>query len=247
LSKKIYFASDFHLGIDAKHTSREREMFICKWLSEIQDSAEAIYLLGDIFDFWFEYGKVIPKGFNRFLGKLAEIKDMNIPVFIFTGNHDMWMFDYFEKELNIPVFRDPITVELKSKVFHLGHGDGLGPGDYSYKLIKGIFRNRICQTLFSLVPPGIGMRLAHYWSRKSRLNQSEPEFLGADREWIIQYAEEHLKNHKIDYYIFGHRHLPIRYELSNGTSSYFNLGDWMQHYSYAEFDGEDVMLREFPV
>ena len=247
MSKKTYFASDFHLGIDAAYSSREREVFICKWLSEIQEDAEAIYLLGDLFDFWFEYGKVIPKGFNRFLGKLAELRDLGIPVYIFSGNHDMWMFDYFEKELNIPVYHNPITVKIGSKVFHLGHGDGLGPGDYGYKFIKSIFRNRICQILFSFIPPGIGMRLAHFWSRKSRQHQDAPEFLGPEGEWIIQYAEEYLKDNEIDYFIFGHRHLPIRFELSNNKSVYFNLGDWMYHFSYAVFDGDDVRLEKYAV
>jgi len=247
LLKKTYFASDFHLGIDTKYTSREREIFICQWLTSIQSEAAAIYLLGDIFDFWFEYGKVIPKGFNRLLGKLAELKDRGIPVYIFTGNHDMWMFDYFEKELDIPVYRDPIILEINNKKFHVGHGDGLGPGDHGYKIIKFIFRNRICQMLFSLIPPGIGMSLAHFWSKRSRKKQEEPAFLGPDKEWIIQYAEEHSKDHDTDYYIFGHRHLPIKYPLKNGKSIYFNSGDWMNHFSYVEFDGKELRLEYYNI
>lgn len=242
----IYFASDFHLGIDARFTSVERERQIVRWLDMVKEDAEAIYLVGDIFDFWFEYRKVVPKGYIRLLGKLAEIRDRGIPLYIFTGNHDMWMFDYLEKELDVVIKRKPIHVTYGEKKFLIGHGDGLGPGDHGYKLIKRIFANRWCQKAFGLLPPYFGMNLAHFWSRKSRESNRElREFLGADKEWLIAYCEEKLKEEHFDYFIFGHRHLPIDYTLSNDQSRYINLGEWMNFNSYATFDGSELKLHFF--
>ncbi len=243
---KTYFASDFHLGINARLSSRMREAQIVRWLDTIRQDAEAIYLVGDLFDFWFEYSSVVPKGYVRLLGKLAELRDAGIPVFVFTGNHDMWMFDYFEKELDIPVFRQPIIRDIGGRKFMIGHGDGLGPGDRGYKLIKKVFSNRLCQWLFARLHPNFGIALARFWSGRSRAsNTEEGHFLGEKREWLINYAHEVLKEQPIDFFIFGHRHLPIDYMLNNEKSRYINLGEWMHYNSYAVFDGTDLQLQFF--
>ena len=243
----VYFASDFHLGIDARLTSRERERLIVRWLEDIRHDAEAIYLVGDIFDFWFEYKRVVPKGFVRLLGKLAELRDSGIPIYAFTGNHDMWLFDYFPEELDIPVYRSPVVHEIYGKKCFIGHGDGLGPGDYGYKFIKKIFANPFCQWLFHRLHPNFGIGLANFWSGKSRDSQEDPQcFLGADKEWLVQYANQKLDTQpNIDFFIFGHRHLPIDYTLKNGKTRYINLGEWMNYNSYAAFDGKTMDIRFF--
>lgn len=246
MPKKTFFASDFHLGVHGKIPSRERELQVARWLDQIQPEAEALYLMGDLFDFWFEYRSVVPKGYLRLLGRLADWRDAGIPVYIFTGNHDLWMFRYFEDELGIPVYREPIRRELHGKTFVLGHGDGLGPGDYGYKFLKRLFSNRICQRLFAALHPDLAFAMANYWSRRSRLaNMGEDVFLGPENEWLIQYCEERLQHEQPDFFIFGHRHLPIDYTLSNGQSRYINLGEWVHSCSYAEFDGTNLQLRFF--
>lgn len=241
-NKKIYFASDFHLGAQGKHTTNEREQKIVKWLDTIARDAHAIFLLGDIFDFWFEYKRVIPKGFVRLQGKLAQIRDHDIPVFIFTGNHDMWMFDYFPEEFNIPVFHEPQSFEINNHKLYIGHGDGLGPGDKTYKLIKKVFRNRISQWLFRWMHPDLGIKLAHKWSRKSRLHNegTSDEFIEND-EWLLAYCHDMEKRTHHDFYIFGHRHLPIDVKI-NESSRYINLGEWVNHYSYGAYDGSNMQL-----
>ncbi len=244
MSDKIYFASDFHLGIDALHSSSEREKIIVGWLDEIKKDATAIYLLGDIFDYWFEWDNVIPKGFTRLIGKIAELKDNGIDVVLFTGNHDMWMFDYFQREFDIPIHRRPLSIELQGKKMILGHGDGLGPGDHGYKFIKKVFSNKICQWLFARLHPNLSLWLMKYFSGKSRYHNPAPDkFLGKEKEWLVQYAEQKTKTSDIDYFIFGHRHLPIDYTLSNGHSRYVNLGDWIYYYSYAVLEGGELQLK----
>lgn len=244
--KKTYFASDFHLGIQARTTSREREHTIVRWLDKIQDDAEALYLVGDVFDFWFEYKTVIPKGYVRLLGKLAAMRDNGIPIYFFTGNHDMWMFHYFEDEFGIPIYRQPIVREIGGKTFFIGHGDGLGPGDYGYKFIKKVFANRACQWFFERLHPNFGVGMANFWSGKSRSANRDAEiFLGAEQEWLAVYANKKLDTVPADYFIFGHRHLPIDFTLKNGSSRYINLGDWMYYNSYGVFDGNDMQLRFF--
>ena len=246
MSKKIFFASDFHLGVDGRLSSAEREKQIVRWLDSIRDEAAALYLVGDIFDFWFEYRTVVPKGHLRLLGKLAEWRDAGIPIYFFTGNHDMWMFQYFEEELGIPVHRAPIFLELGGKTFLVGHGDGLGPGDHSYKFIKRVFANPLAQWLFRWIHPDLGMALANFWSRRSRASHSDAAtFLGPEKEWLAIYANEQLDTRPADYYVFGHRHLPIDYTLKNGKSRYINLGDWVYHCSYAVYDGNNLQLVFF--
>lgn len=245
--KKIYFASDFHLGTDARRSSRERERQLVRWLDQIQEDVAELYLVGDVFEFWFEYQTVVPRGFTRLLGKLASLRDAGIPIYFFTGNHDMWMFRYFEEELGIPTYREPIVRELMGKTFFIGHGDGLGPGDRGYKLIKKVFANPLCQWLFERLHPNFGIRLANYWSGKSRdaANPKKARFRGEEGEWLIAYAKRKLESLDVDYFVFGHRHLPIDFILNNGKSRYINLGDWMNHNSYAVFDGQNIGIEFF--
>lgn len=244
--KRVYFASDFHLGIAGRQSAKVRERQIVRWLDQIQSDAAAIFLVGDLFEFWFEYKRSVPRGYVRFLGKLAELRDMGIPIYVFTGNHDMWLFDYFPQELDIPIIRQPIRLQINKKRFLMGHGDGLGPGDHGYKRLKKIFASPLCQWLFARLHPNFGIGLAWYWSGKSRAAQLEVEqFLGPDREWLIQYCEHKLKQQPADFFVFGHRHLPIDYTLSNGQSRYINLGEWLNYNSYAVFDGEQMELCFF--
>jgi len=244
--KKIYFLSDFHLGAPDAASSLQREKQVVRFLDEIKNDAAEIFLVGDMFDFWYEYRKVVPKGFTRLLGKLAELSDAGIPMHFFVGNHDMWMKDYFLKELNIPIYFEPKEFERNGKKFLIGHGDGLGPGDKGYKFLKKIFRNPFCQWLFGILPPYFGMGLADYFSRQSRAQTgaSEEVFLGEDKEWLIIYSKEVLKEKNVDFFVFGHRHLAIDHRLS-GSSRYINLGDWIHYYTYAVFDGNNLQLRSF--
>lgn len=244
--KKIYFISDFHLGAPNHETSLQREKLVVKFLSEAMKDSAHIFIVGDLFDFWYEYKTVVPKGYTRILGKLAEITDSGIPISFFVGNHDMWMRGYFEKELNIPVYHEPKTFQFNDKKFLIGHGDGLGPNDHGYKFIKKVFRNPVCQWLFGFLHPSIGIGLANYFSRKSRAatGQTDEHFLGDDKEWLIIYSKEVLQKEHFDYFIFGHRHLPIEAALPN-NSKYINLGDWIRYNSYATFDGKELLLKYY--
>jgi UDP-2,3-diacylglucosamine hydrolase len=243
---KIFFASDFHLGADGKDSSSIRERTIIRWLDSIKDEADAIYLLGDVFDFWFEYRTVVPKGYIRLQGKLAELTDSGIPIYFFTGNHDMWIFKYFKEELGIETFRHPQVIELQGKRIMIGHGDGLGPGDYGYKIIKKIFANKICQWLFARFHPNFGIALANFWSGRSRYaNMNMDRYTSKENEWLYQYCEEILDRDTCDYYIFGHRHIPIYLQLSNAKSAYINLGEWMYSQSYGVMVNGNLELRFF--
>ena len=242
---KIYFASDLHLGVPNREKSLVREKLFVQWLDEIKNDAEAIYLVGDIFDFWFEYKKAVPKGYVRLLGKLAEISDSGIPIHIFTGNHDMWLFDYLEDEINAHIYREPIEISIKGKRFFISHGDGLGPGDNGYKLIKKIFKNKLCQWLFERIHPNLGISIAQYWSKKSRIaNGEKDESYHGEKEWLTQFCKEKMKTIEVDYFIFGHRHLPLEVDLGNNTI-YINLGEWVNYNSYAVFDGKRLELKRY--
>jgi len=245
-NKKIYFASDFHLGVPTYEKSLEREKLIVKWLDEIKVDAQEIYLMGDLFDFWFEYKYTAPKGFIRLLGKIAEIVDSGIPVCFFTGNHDMWMFDYLPKELGVTIYTKPITKNFNGKLFYLGHGDGLGPGDNGYKFIKSVFSNPFCQWLFARLHPNFAMGMANFWSRKSRISNGPKDeiFSGEENEWLVVYAKEVLQKEHFDYFIFGHRHLPLNIKIGE-NSLYVNLGEWIKYNSYAVFDGTNLELKYF--
>lgn len=244
--KKIYFLSDFHLGAPDHATSLIREKRIVKFLDEIKNETSHIFILGDLFDFWYEYKKVVPKGFVRILGKLAELSDSGIIIKFFVGNHDMWMNGYFEQELGIEVFHEPKEFEFNGKRFFIGHGDGLGPGDHKYKFIKKVFRNKLSQTLFGALHPGAGIGLAGYFSRKSRAatGKTDEKFLGEDKEWLIIFSKQMLVKKHYDYFIFGHRHFPIDFKLSD-TSRYLNLGDWIKYNSFAVFDGVKTELKYY--
>ena len=244
--RKIYFLSDFHLGAPDHFISLDREKKIIRFLEEIRKDAAEIIIVGDLFDFWYEYRTVVPKGFVRILGKLAEITDSGIAIRFFVGNHDMWMSGYFEEELNIPVYHEPQTFTWNEKKFLVGHGDGLGPGDHGYKFIKKIFRNKFCQWLFGILPPAVGVGLANYLSRRSRAMTGEVDdrFLGEDNEWLIIYSRDVLQKEYFDYLIFGHRHFPIDYSFPNG-SRYINLGDWIRYCTYAVFDENGLVLKSW--
>jgi UDP-2,3-diacylglucosamine hydrolase len=241
--KRVYFASDFHLGAPNPAASREREKRIVKWLDAASRDAGHIFLVGDIFDFWFEYKEVIPKGYTRLLGKLAELRDKGIGITVFIGNHDMWMDGYFEDELDIPVHYEPKTYDICGKRFYIGHGDGLGPGDHGYKMLKKVFRNPVCRWMFSMIHPSWGIALANYFSRKSRAatGMELEKFLGEENEWLAIYSKEILQRAHFDYFIYGHRHLPLDLQIAV-NSRYINLGDWLNYFSYAVFDGNTTVL-----
>lgn len=244
--KKIYFISDFHLGVPTYEKSLIREKKIVSFLEMIRNDAEELYLLGDVFDFWFEYKTVVPRGFVRLLGKLAELSDAGIPIHYFTGNHDMWTFDYLQKELQVTLYRKPIEAEYNGKTFYIGHGDGLGPGDHGYKFIKKVFANPVCQWLFARLHPNLGIGMANYFSRKSRIatGATDEKFLGNEKEWLVIHSKKLLENKHYDFLVFGHRHLPLDVPI-HGSSRYINLGDWIRYFSYAEFDGLNMELKYF--
>jgi UDP-2,3-diacylglucosamine hydrolase len=243
--KNVYFLSDFHLGAPDYAQSLQREKKIVSFLESIRHKAAAIFIVGDMFDFWFEYKHVVPKGAVRLLGKLAEITDSGIPVHFFVGNHDMWMRGYFEKELNIKVYFEQETFEWNGKKFFIAHGDGLGPGDHNYKLMKSFFRNPVCQWLFGLLHPSWGIGLANFFSRSSRKKTGNKDeiFLGEENEWLVIFSRQVLAKEYYDYFIFGHRHLPIDIKLTD-NSRYINLGDWINHFTYAEFNGLETQLKK---
>ena len=244
--KKIYFSSDNHLGAPTKEASKPREQKFVAWLDDIKKDAAAIFLLGDLFDFWFEYKTVIPKGFARTLGKLAEITDSGIPVYYFVGNHDLWMNGYFEEELNIPVYHKPQEFTFNDKTFFIGHGDGLGPGDKGYKRMKKVFTNPFSKWLYRWLHPDWGVKLAQYLSVKNKLisGDEDAKFLGEDGEWLVLYSKKKLEEKHRDYFVFGHRHMPLEIDLGN-NSKYINLGDWISHYTYGVFDGDKMELKKY--
>ena len=246
LSGTVYFASDLHLGIPDYNASLEREKRFVRWLDQVQSDASAIFIVGDLFDFWFEYRQVVPKGYVRVLGKLAALRDKGIPVYFFTGNHDQWMRDYFQHELGIPVFHEPQRVTIGGKQFLIAHGDGLGPGDHGYKFLKTLFRGRFSRWLFGILHPDIGVWLGKRWSKNNRLinGNDQAEFMGEEKEWLVQFARTVLKADPIDYFIFGHRHIVLEYQLTE-TSKYINLGDWIKFNSYAVFDGKALTVKLF--
>ena len=235
-NKKIYFASDQHLGAPTPEASLPREKKFVAWLDAIKEDAGTVFLLGDLFDFWFEYKTVVPKGFVRVLGKLAELKDAGIDIYFFVGNHDLWMRDYFQKELNIPVFHETQEFKLNGKLFLIGHGDGLGPGDKGYKRMKKVFTFPFFKWLFRWLHPDLGVKLGQYMSVKNKLisGDEDAKFLGEENEWLAQYCKRKLEEKHYDYFVFGHRHLPLEIDLNN-KSKYINLGDWIQYFTYGEF------------
>jgi UDP-2,3-diacylglucosamine hydrolase len=245
-NKKIYFASDQHFGAPTAELSFPREQKFVAWLDEIKVDAEALFLLGDLFDFWFEYKTVVPKGFVRVLGKLAEIRDSGIPIYFFVGNHDLWMSDYFEKELNIPVYRDNKEFTFNNKTFLIGHGDGKGPGDKGYKRMKRVFTNSFSKALFRWLHPDLGVKLGRYLSVKNKLisGDEDVKFLGEENEWLVLYSKRKLETKHYNYLVFGHRHLPMKITVGE-NAEYVNLGDWIGYFTYGVFDGKNFEIKKF--
>lgn len=242
--RKIYFASDFHLGAPDCEASLQREKKIVSWLDKVSEDATEIFLVGDIFDFWFEYKRAIPKGFVRLQGKIAELTDRGIPIHVFTGNHDMWIFDYIPKELGVSLYREPITREFFGKRYFIGHGDGLGPGDRGYKFIKKVFANKISQWFFARLHPNFGIWLAEKSSKTSRAHtgNSDEKYHGDENEWLFQFCQNTLKTQHYDYFVFGHRHLPLEKEVGE-NSMYVNLGEWINYCTYLEVSANKVELK----
>lgn len=243
--KKAYFASDFHLGLYPYDKSAQREKVIVKWLDVIKKDAGALFLVGDVFDYWYEYRKVTARGFVRFLGKICEFTDNGIPVYFFTGNHDVWVFDYLPSETGVKVFYNPIEIEINDKTFLIGHGDGVGPNDNNYKILRKIFHNKLLQFLFSRLHPNFTYWLGHSWSKHSRYSKGLfEEFYGMDKEFNILFAKDYLTQKHIDYFVFGHRHIPMDIKLSE-NSKLFNLGEWIFSNTYAIYDGNNMELTSF--
>lgn len=245
-NKKVYFASDQHFGLPNHQESLVREKRFVQWLDTIKKDAEVLFLLGDLFDFWFEYRKVVPKGFVRVLGKLAELRNLSIQIHFFVGNHDLWMYNYFEEELNIPVYHHPKVFTIHNKKFLIGHGDGLGPGDKGYKRMKKVFTNPVSKWLYRWLHPDIGMWLGTYLSTKNKMISGKEDvvFLGEDMEWLVHYCKRKLEQEHYDYFVFGHRHLPLEIKLKD-NSKYINLGDWISHFTYGVFNGEKLVLDNY--
>ena len=244
-SKRIYFCSDNHLGSPNRNLSLEREKIFITWLDQIKTDAQAIFFLGDLFDFWFEYKKVVPKGFTRLFGKLAELSDSGIDLFFFVGNHDCWIGNYFEDELGINIFHKKVDLNIDNYNILIGHGDGLGPGDNKYKFLKLLFRNPILKKLFSFIHPDIGISLGSFLSQKNKiLSGSEKVFESEDKEMLFSYCKDVLKTKYYHFFIFGHRHIPLELDLGN-NSKYFNTGDWITHFSYLVYDGNSFNLNYF--
>lgn len=240
---KIYFASDFHLGLPTGSPPVEREKKVVRWLNSVAKDAKEIYLLGDVFDFWWEYKLVVPRGFTRFLGTITSITDSGIPIHFFTGNHDMWVTDYLSSECGIIVHTNPVTTIFNGKKFHLAHGEGLGTQNTGYKILLSIFRNKFLRAMYSALHPSIGVGIGLRWSLNSRLGKGiTKEFLGEEKEDLFRYAKTVLKTDKIDYFIFGHRHLAMTYKLKEEGVIVF-LGDWIKNGSYAEWDGNILIFR----
>lgn len=242
--KKIYFVSDAHLGSPDFASSLKREKLLVKWLEEKSADAAAIYLLGDIFDFWYEYKHVVPRGFTRFLGTVAKLTDAGLPVYFFTGNHDIWVFGYLQQETGVKVIHDVLETEIYGKQFYISHGDGLGPYDKKYNFLKKIFTNRFLQWCFSRIHPNFAVWLADHWSKHSRGNHKYPTEPDYEKEWLVKHARDVMKEKNFDYYVFGHRHIPIVYKLDRDTT-FINLGDWLENFTYGEFDGETFQLKSY--
>lgn len=244
-NKKVYFTSDHHFGAPNYESSLPRERQWLQWLNEIESTAGALFIVGDLFDFWFEYKTVVPKGFVRILGKLATMRDNGIPIYFFVGNHDLWMSDYFEKELNIPVFHKGVDLKINNTTLFVAHGDGLGPGDKGYKRMKKVFTNPLCKWAFRWLHPDLGVRLAQYLSVKNKLISGEEDanFLGEDKEWLILYTKRKESQQHRDYFIFGHRHLPMILPIDQ--TFYANIGDWIKYFSYLELTADGKLSLEY--
>jgi UDP-2,3-diacylglucosamine hydrolase len=245
MASKIYFASDFHLGVPDKESSLEREKAVVRWLDMVAQDAEQIFLLGDVFDYWWEFKHVVPRGYTRLMGKLAELTDNGLPIHFFIGNHDIWTFGYLEEELGMKVYRKPVQIELQGKKMYIGHGDGLGPGEWDYKIMKAVFHHRLSHWIWSRFHPNFSVGLGQYFSRRSRMAHSEgDQAFHGDNEYLTQFAKSVLEKDYFDYFVFGHRHLPLEIELGGG-SKYINLGEWVNERSFGVMEGGILKLDSF--
>lgn len=243
MAGKVFFASDFHLGLRAGTDPLEREKKVIKWLNEVAPEAREIFLLGDVFDFWWEYNRVVPKGFTRFLGTISSLTDSGLPVHFFTGNHDMWAGKYLSEECGMIIHNKPFITSIDDRIFYLAHGEGLGTTSTGYKILLSIFRNRLLQKLYSALHPAIGVGIGHKWSLNSRLGKGVSlEFLGEDKEDLFRHTRKILETEKVDYFIYGHRHLPMTSRITS-DSTVLIMGDWIANSSYAEWDGNELTLR----
>lgn len=248
MGKNVYFLSDAHLGSLAIPHGRTQERRLVRFLDSIKEKASAVYLLGDMFDFWNEYRYVVPKGYSRFLGKLSEMTDNGVEVHFFAGNHDLWTYGYLEEECGVIVHKAPVTTEIYGKVFFLAHGDGLGDPDNKFKILRKLFHNRTCQRLLNFVHPRWGMALGLNWAKHSRLKRAdgkEVPFMGEDKEFLVRFARDYKRSHpNIDYFLFGHRHIELDLPIDKSTRMLI-LGDWIWQFTYAVFDGEHLFLGEY--
>ena len=246
--KNVYFLSDAHLGSRAIAHSRNQERRLVNFLDSIKHTASAVYLLGDMFDFWFEYKLTVPKGFTRFLGKISELTDLGVEVHFFTGNHDIWCGDYLQKECGVVLHRTSFTCEIDGKEFFIAHGDGLGDDDRQFKILRSIFHNKTLIKLFSMIHPRWGIDFGLAWAKHSRLkreNEMEPPFQGEEKEPLVRFSKDYLSNHpNINYFIYGHRHIMLDLMLTE-ASRMLILGDWIKSYSFAVFDGEHLFLEQY--
>jgi len=248
MHKNVYFLSDAHLGSLAIDHGRMQERRLVRFLDSIKEKAAAVYLLGDMFDFWYEYKYVVPKGYTRFLGKLSELTDMGVEVHFFTGNHDIWAYDYLEKECGVVLHKKPATTEIYGKVFFLAHGDGLGDPNKKFKFLRAMFHNRVCQRLFSSLHPRWGMWFGLTWAKHSRLSHGEgadPDFKGETKEPLVIFTRRYMETHpEVNYFVFGHRHLELELQMSRDTRLMI-IGDWISQFTYVVYDGEHIFLEEY--
>lgn len=248
MMKNIYFISDAHLGSLATENGREQERLLVAFLDSIKNKAEAVYMLGDMFDFWYEYRHVVPKGYSRFLGKLSELTDSGVEVHYFLGNHDIWAYSYLQDECGVVLHKTPVTTVINGKTFFLAHGEGLGETSRGFRFIQSVFHNKTCQILFSALHPRWGMSFGLNWAKHSRLKREdgrERPYMGEDKEYLVLWTKEHMAHHAdIDYYIFGHRHIELDLMLSKSVRM-FILGDWISQFTYAVYDGKDISLQTY--
>lgn len=248
MNKNIYFLSDAHLGSLAIDHGRTHERRLVRFLDDIKHKAAAVYLLGDMFDFWYEYRYVVPKGYTRFLGKLSELTDLGVEVHFFTGNHDIWMYGYLHDECGVIIHTKPLLTEIYGKLFYLAHGDGLGDPDRKFGFIRRVFHNPLCQRLFSGLHPRWGMWFGLHWAKHSRLKRggrTEPPYMGEAHEPLVLFTKQYMRTHQdIDYFIYGHRHIQLDLLLLH-KSRMMIIGDWITQFSYVVFDGEHIFLEDY--
>lgn len=249
MKKNIYFLADAHLGCRSIPHERTRQRRLTRFLDQIKTKAQAIYLLGDMFDFWYEYKTTVPRGYTRILGKISELTDNGVEVHFFVGNHDLWCTDYLVKECGVTLHTEPLTIEIADKIFYLAHGDGLGDTSRSFKILRYIFHSPTCRTLFSAIHPRWGIEFGLRWAAANRTRHTtdggDPPYMGENQEPLVVYSKKYLRNHpEINYFIFGHRHIELDIMLTH-TTRMLILGDWIKQFTYAVFDGQNIYLENY--